>query len=147
MPWQAAQFSTNSAFPALALLRSILPNTSSGQLGGAKRSIKPSTAMSSATAAFDWNRPSAGVLEVRSMGMNTPIVSLMFRANGSLRCAPHCVHVAWEAFQRKGGLAGAMPGLQFWGIPGRIDVKRLTIKAAASIRPGPQGEGLTMVRT
>jgi hypothetical protein len=80
---QLATLEAKSASPFLAFSRSILPKTSSGHLGGAKRVNASSIFSRLSIAAFESKRPSSGVLEVRSNGMNTPLVSVRLRLIGS----------------------------------------------------------------
>ena len=58
----------------------------------------------------------------------------------------HCVHNPCGAFQRNGGLTGAVPADQFSGMPVNVAVVRSTIIVKASMRPGPHGCGVTEVR-
>jgi len=60
--------------------------------------------------------------------------------------AAHWVHSPCGAFQRNGGLTGAMPVDQFSGMPVSVAVTRSAIMVSASIRPGPHGYGVTEVR-
>ena len=104
--------------PLLAFAWSILPNTSSGHFGGARRESMPSIVSRLSSIALELNKPSSGVLETRSMGMYTPMVSVKLRLIGSCCTARHCVQEPCGAFHRKGGLVGAIGVDQFSGIEG-----------------------------
>ena len=66
--------------------------------------------------------------------------------SGPAQSAPHCVHSPCGAFQRNGGLTGAIPVDQFSRIPVSVAVVRSTIMVRASMRPGPHGCGVIEVR-
>src|SRR5580700_8374729 len=80
------------------------------------------------------------------MNMNTPMVSVRLRLIGSCWTPRHCVHDPCAEFQTKGGLVGARGVDPFSGMLVWTATKRLTIILMASIREGPQANGVTRVR-
>ena len=73
--------------------------------------------------------------------MKTPMVSVRLRAIGSCCTPRHWVHVPCGEFQRKGVLVGARGVDKFWGIPGVVDARRLTIKRDGIEPRRPPGVG------
>ena len=91
-------------------------------------------------AALESKRPSSGVLERRSMDMNTPMVSPRLRMIGSCCDAAPLRPRPLRGIPEEGRFGrreGSRPVLGNSGL--NADHSRLTIKATASMRPGPQG--------
>ena len=145
--WQLEQCVMNSALPALAFSRSILPNTSSGHCGGARRASWFSTRCSSRMRGVRPEQPFGGrfgaqinghedahglgqIAEDRILLHSAPLRPQSLRSIPKERRLGRCDSALTSSRECQAG---------------RL-TRRLTIMAMASMRDGPQVVGVTRTR-